>query len=105
LEIYGQAAPVGGASTTFVTLVTTGLTVAGGVVVGWLALVRDRRQRQQQDTEHQAQQSENLSVGETLGKLTQAVEDLNRRVERLEDKLDKPRSRRVRYNDEASNQD
>lgn len=100
LEIFGQATPAGGGNTTtLVTLMTTGLTVAGGIVVGYLALLRDKKQKQQQDAERVTQQAENYTVGESLGRLTQAVEDLNRRVDKLEERQDR-RRRRVRHDED-----
>lgn len=97
----GQVGPATGSSTTVIAFGTTFLTVAGGVVVGYLALLRDRRQNaaqaekdKNQEAENTASQSELRKLYLEFGKLQQAVTDLVDRVDRLETRPLRSRSRR-----------
>jgi hypothetical protein len=94
--MLGQVGPATGSDTTLIAFGTTFVTVAGGIVVGYLALIRDRRKDAQQTDSYKDQLSELLVEH---GKLIQAVEDLTNRVDRLERKPS--RGRRTVKDDNA----
>lgn len=95
----GQVSPAAGASTTFVALATTGLTVVGGIIVGYLTLLRDKRQKVAQDEErlkYAGDADKWAAAAAEIAALKQSNSDLADRLDRIENRLDSritPRSR------------
>jgi hypothetical protein len=89
----GQVGPTAGGDSTLIAFGSTIVTVAGGIVVGYLALMRDKRKDVKQEQKDQAASSQQLAWASEMGRLAQAVEDLTGRVDSLEHKVSRRRTR------------